>query len=91
MDLLFPSVSRVMDQIVTSPHQAAARKLLEVLATYEAKRDLITLGAYQRGADPNVDYAIDKVEEIDSFLRQEIGQSTPFDETVARLTALFDL
>ena len=91
VDLLFPSVSRVMDQIVTSPHRAAARKLIEVLATYEAKRDLIALGAYQRGADPNVDYAIDKVQEIEAFLQQEIDAATPFDETVARLTALFDL
>ena len=90
IDLLFPSVSRLMDQVATGSHLAAARKLIEVLALYESKRDLISLGAYKGGTDPKLDYAIAKVDAITSFCRQDPNESAPFDETVKRLEAIWN-
>jgi ATP synthase in type III secretion protein N len=88
MDVL-ASLSRVMSGIATPEHKRAAGKLRETLATYEKQRDLILLGAYQYGTDPRTDYAIDKYEQIISFLKQDTHESTPFDETVQRLVDLF--
>lgn len=86
---ILPSLSRVATGIISPEHREAAAKLREVLATYEKQRDLILLGAYQYGSDPQTDYAIDKIEEVEAFLRQGTEEKTPFDETVARLIAMF--
>lgn len=88
MDVL-PSLSRVMDGVVTPEHKKAARKLRETLATYEKQRDLILLGAYQYGTDPRTDYAIDKYEAIIEFLKQGTDENSTFEDTVAQLIALF--
>jgi type III secretion protein N (ATPase) len=87
---ILPSLSRVMSGIVGSDHKRAAAKLREVLATYEKQRDLILLGAYQYGSDPRTDYAIDKIEAVEEFLRQPTDDNTPFDETIQRLVDLFE-
>lgn len=86
---VLPSLSRVMNGIATADHKQAAAKLREVLATYEKQRDLILLGAYQYGSDPKTDYAIDKIEAVEEFLRQSMDDNTGFDETVERLVDLF--
>lgn len=84
------SLSRVMTGIVSSEHKKAAAKLRETLANYEKQRDLIILGAYQYGSDPKVDYAIDKIEAIEEFLKQPTDEGIDFDDTVQRLIALFE-
>jgi type III secretion protein N (ATPase) len=61
-----------------------------VLATYEKQRDLILLGAYQYGSDPETDYAIDKIEAVEAFLRQRIEDNTPYDDAVQHMINLFD-
>ena len=87
---VLPSLSRVMSQIATPEHKAAAGKLRETLAQYEKQRDLITLGAYQYGTDPKTDYAIDKIDAIEAFLKQRTDESSSFDDTVQQLIALFE-
>jgi len=64
------SVSRLTSAIVSPETRAAGGKLREVLATYRSREDLISIGAYARGADPRVDYAIDNVGPLETFLRQ---------------------
>ncbi len=86
---VLPSLSRVMNNIVSKEHKQAASKLRETLAAYEKNRDLILLGAYSYGTDPKVDYAIDKYDEIEAFLKQGLHESCPFDDTVKRLIELF--
>ena len=83
------SLSRVMTGIVPPEHKGAAAKLREVLATYEKQRDLILLGAYQYGTDPKTDYAIDKIEEVESFLRQGTEECDDFQTTVQKLVDMF--
>ncbi len=86
---ILPSLSRVMSGIASNEHKEAAGKLRESLATYEKQRDLILLGAYAYGTDPKTDYAIDKIEAIETFLRQSTQDKMSFDETVQALIALF--
>ncbi|MCK5689116.1 FliI/YscN family ATPase [Myxococcota bacterium] len=86
---ILPSLSRVMTGIVNDEHKKGAAKLREVLATYEKQRDLILLGAYQYGTDPKTDYAIDKIDEVESFLKQGLNENDDFDTTVQGLVDLF--
>lgn len=79
---VLPSLSRVMNDIVTDEHRDIAGRFREVLAAYESKRDLIALGAYEYGTDDRVDFAIDVIEELEDFLQQGTHEATPFEETV---------
>lgn len=83
------SVSRVMDDIIDDDHKDAARKAREIIANYEKERDLILIGAYEEGSDPKVDYAIEKIEEVNTYLKQGIEESVTFDETVGGLKGIF--
>jgi len=83
------SVSRVMNSVVDGEHRKAATKLREVLATYEKERDLIMIGAYQKGSDPRVDYAIAKYDQVNTFLKQPTDEKVGFGETVEKLKDLF--
>jgi type III secretion protein N (ATPase) len=85
---VLPSLSRLMNAVAEPAHRAAAQRLRELMAAYERQRDLILLGAYQRGADPITDRAIDALDAITAFLRQRTDERAPFAETVARLRAL---
>ena len=77
-----------MEAVTEPPHRSAAKSLREHLAVYEAKRDLVSLGAYKRGADPRLDAALERIEEVEAFLRQDRTERTPFEQTVERMTAL---
>ncbi|HEX5034688.1 MAG TPA: FliI/YscN family ATPase, partial [bacterium] len=83
------SVSRVMSSIVDEEHEQAARKLREVVANYEKERDLILIGAYEAGSDPNVDYAIEKIEDVNNFLKQHVMDKIHLSESVDELKNIF--
>ncbi|MCP5468469.1 MAG: flagellar protein export ATPase FliI [Deltaproteobacteria bacterium] len=83
------SVSRVMSAIVDEEHEMAARKLREVVANYEKERDLILIGAYESGSDPNVDYAIEKIDEVNSFLKQHVNDKVHLSETAEEMKSMF--
>jgi flagellar biosynthesis/type III secretory pathway ATPase len=78
-----------MPAVTTSAHRRAAARFRQVLAAYEGQRDLLLLGAYRRGSDPATDEGIDRIGDIEAFLAQRPDEPAPFDETVARLEALF--
>jgi flagellar biosynthesis/type III secretory pathway ATPase len=83
------SVSRVMPAVVTPQHLEAARRLRAVLATYERQKDLVMIGAYKKGSDPHTDYAIAKLDVVNSFLRQDVSEASPADATLDHLLRLF--
>ncbi len=84
------SISRVMSSIASSEHKALAGKLKSVLATYNEAEDLINIGAYKQGSNPNIDYAIEKIDEINGFLRQGVHDKYTFEEVMALLEQLFE-
>ncbi len=81
------SVSRVMHEIVAAPHLELTRRFRRVVAAYESHRDLIAIGAYQRGSDPRVDEAIALWPRVEQYLQQDMRQRVNFDESVAALQA----
>ncbi len=84
------SVSRIATEVTDKEHQAAARKMRAILATYAEVEDLIRIGAYAKGASPPVDKAIELMPEVEKFLRQSVGERSSYEETlehIKRLTA----
>jgi len=78
----------VMDAVTDPAHRDAARALREHLAIYEAKRDLVSLGAYRAGSDPLLDDALSRIEAIEGFLRQRRDEKSSLADTRQGLTAL---
>lgn len=83
------SISRVMSSIATKEHKALAGKLKNVMATYNEAEDLINIGAYKSGSNPDIDYAIRKIRDVNAFLRQATDEKFVFEEEVALLGDLF--
>ena len=81
------SLSRVMDSVVPREHRDAARSLRALVAVFEAKRDLVTLGAYARGSDRELDEALARMPRIEAFLGQDSAERSGMAETVAALLA----
>lgn len=74
------SVSRLMSEIADKEHKSNASRLRDLLATYENSEDLINIGAYVKGSNPNIDKAIECHYSILGFLKQGIDESTSFEE-----------
>jgi type III secretion protein N (ATPase) len=81
------SLSRVMDAVVTPEHRETARRFRTLVATFEAKRDLVALGAYAKGSDKELDLAIARMPKCEAFLHQDAADRSPFGATVASLAA----
>ncbi len=83
------SVSRLMDRVSAPSHAQAAREMRQLLAAHADSRDLISIGAYVRGSDPQVDNAIDLMPTFNIYLRQQPHESTPFEHSVRALEGIF--
>lgn len=79
------SLSRVMTSIASDKHTRAATKARALMAAYEAKKDLLALGAYTKGSDPEFDEAIQKMPRIEQFLRQDASLCVPLENTIELL------
>jgi flagellar protein export ATPase FliI len=86
---ILQSVSRVMTSVAEPDHRQAATRLREALATYESQKDLILIGAYEKGSDPRVDYALRMIDKINGYLRQETTARVPFPQAIAGLKQMF--
>ena len=84
------SISRVMDDIIDSEQRQYANKLKECLAVYRKAEDLINIGAYVAGSNPKIDYAIEMIEKINRYLKQDIDETTDFAGSISQLAQLFE-
>jgi flagellum-specific ATP synthase len=83
------SISRVMKDVVHSDQVQMARRLLKVLATYGEAEDLINVGAYVEGSDPEIDFAKKMIGRVNAFLRQDIDEKITLEESIAKLHGIF--
>ncbi|WP_435104273.1 flagellar protein export ATPase FliI [Arhodomonas sp. AD133] len=79
------SASRAMLNIVDRPQMEASHRLRRLFSTYRRNEDLINVGAYQQGSDPQVDEAIAYHEPIMRFLRQDVREAVSFGDAIAEL------
>lgn len=82
------SVSRLMIDVVRPYHNEAAGKIRDLLATYKDAEDLINIGAYVSGSNPRIDEAIEKIESVNNFLKQNIDENYNYEQTVTGLLQL---
>lgn len=84
------SVSRLMPDITDKPWQDNIRRLRQLVSAYNAHRDLITIGAYQRGSDPRVDEALERWADIGNFLHQDVATAATLEQSKAALAKLLE-
>ena len=84
------SISRLMKDVVTPEEVQLAAKVRKTIATYREAEDLINIGAYVKGSNPNIDYAISKIEKINAFFRQGIYEQVDHTDAVAQLCAIME-
>ena len=79
---ILASVSRLMNDIVTPEHRQMANHIKDMMMTYNEAQDLVNIGAYKHGSDPKIDEAIRLRDPILGMLKQEIKESSSFEESV---------
>ena len=82
------SISRVMPQVVSEPHMQQARVLKQVYSMYQQNKDMITLGAYQKGTDQMLDQAINMMPRVNAFLQQGMRDVISYDDGLQGLAQL---
>ena len=82
------SISRVMPQVVSEAHMQQARVLKQVYSMYQQNKDMITLGAYQKGTDPMLDQAINMMPRVNQFLQQGMKDVISYDDGLQGLAQL---
>ncbi|RBG24719.1 flagellum-specific ATP synthase FliI, partial [Xanthomonas oryzae pv. oryzae] len=84
------SVSRVVQDIADDTWRLRIRKLKRLLSAYTANRDLIAIGAYQRGSDPATDEALARWPEIVEFLGQDVHKASVLSDSLSALQQLVE-
>lgn len=85
---ILQSISRLASQLATRDEKQAAQKIREALAAYQRAEDLINLGAYAAGSNPQLDAVIRARPQLLSFLRQGAEQTSPWQESAVQLQSL---
>jgi len=88
---ILQSTSRVMKDITTPRHRAAARAVIESLSTYQRAEDVITLGAYKSGTNAKVDRAIKSIDGINAYLQQEPSEAAPMAVSIDALVKVAEM
>lgn len=84
------SVSRVMSAITPREHREVAAMARRHLATYEKARDLVNIGAYVSGSDPEIDAALKVMPDLTRFLQQNSNDVSAFEDTLMMLSTIKD-
>ena len=77
------SISRLMSEIASPEQKANASKIRKIMSLYQENADLISIGAYKSGTNPELDEAIKRMQAINEFLQQPVNQKVDFNDTVA--------
>ena len=85
---ILPSVSRVMNEVVTKEHLKAAQNMRSLMAVYKDAEDLIHIGAYVKGSSKKIDEAIEKIDSINDFLCQDIFEVDTYETTESKLIGI---
>lgn len=86
---ILESISRVMVDIVDEEHRKLAGECVQIMATYRKAEDLINIGAYVAGSNPDIDYAIKMMPRVNAFLQQGMDEKVSYRQTREELQQLF--
>ncbi|MCC5912026.1 MAG: flagellar protein export ATPase FliI [Clostridiaceae bacterium] len=85
---IMASVSRVMPNIVPKDQMEIAGEIKRIIATYRDSEDLINIGAYTKGSNKKIDYAINHIDSVNGFLQQQVDEKVSYEETLKRMKQL---
>jgi flagellum-specific ATP synthase len=85
---ILDSISRIMPAVISAPHLAKTNHVRRLFATYKASEELIRIGAYQKGSDPDLDRAIALMPALREFLMQPSQEVAAMKDSLERLLAL---
>lgn len=85
---ILDSISRLMPAVCSREHIAKAAGLRKLLAAYRAAEDLVRIGAYQSGNDPELDAALKLLPALNTFLRQNADETSDLKTTFAQFMAI---
>ena len=85
------SISRVMPDIITEDHRTRAIEFNDILTTYNEAEDLINIGVYIKGSNPQIDHALSKINSLRGFLKQDIMEKVTYQETVNKLKSIIEI
>ena len=85
---ILSSVSRIMSDVVDKDHLGYAYKFRRILADYAKIEDLVNLGAYTKGNNQKTDYAIEMIDDLNSFLRQDVGAAASMEEGLKEMVKI---
>jgi flagellum-specific ATP synthase len=71
-----------MPNIVTDEHKVCSNELKNILSVYKDAEDLINIGAYVKGSSRSIDRAIEKIDQINAFLRQDVEEKVEMEEVL---------
>jgi len=84
------SASRVMGDVTSADHRSMAGKFKETMAMYRQSEDLINIGAYKDGSNPGIDYALSRIDNMISYLKQDIHDPATIEESLQNLKSIFE-
>lgn len=79
------SISRVMSDIVSPEHKKIAAEIKKVMAIYRDSEDLINIGAYVKGSNEKIDYAIEVIGSIIGFIEQGTHDNFTFEAVLDQM------
>jgi len=82
------SISRLMPEVASEEHKKKANQLKSMMSVYRDAQDLINIGAYKAGSNPDIDASITLNKPITAFLQQEVDDKSPFDSTLERMMSI---
>jgi flagellum-specific ATP synthase len=82
------SISRVMPKVASQDHVLAARRIKQLISRHERSRDMVAMGAYMQGSDPDLDAALRLWPHIQTFLQQESHQVADLEGSVTALNTI---
>lgn len=87
---ILASISRLMNEIAVPEHREAAAAFRRILSVYESNIDLISIGAYKKGTNRELDDAMARIDRMNEFLRQGVNEKYSMDETIIQLVRLIE-
>jgi flagellum-specific ATP synthase len=82
------SVSRLAPDVAPAPVIAAGRDLIRMMATFQRVEDMVNIGAYAAGSNPEIDQALNMVHPIRAFLQQSVEERSTLDQAFEDLKKL---
>ncbi len=87
---ILDSISRLMIEVTNDEEYDLSVKVREIYSVYRDAEDLINIGAYVKGSNPKIDYAISKIDALKDFFKQKILEEVNYDKSYAALKEIIE-